>query len=110
MESVVDCANPLAQSALDGFPFAAGQDSRQQVVGKNALGALVVTVDGKGHALVQKCAVRILLATPELGGRQLEQAAMQRRVRLSRHACTIEHLVVAMVERVFGEEIAANAQ
>ena len=100
LEEHVQRGEPLNQPALDRLPFVRRDDARQQIVGKDALGALVVAVDREGHALMQERAVGILLAVAQIRRRQLEQAAMQRLVRLARLARSIEHLVVAVVECV----------
>ena len=53
-EKKIQGGNALGEAALDFAPFLVGNDARQQVVGKNALGAFVVAVDREGDALVQK--------------------------------------------------------
>ena len=59
---------------------------------------------------MQEGAVGILLPVAQLRRRELEQAAIKRLVRRARHARPIEHLVVAVVERVFGKETVVDAK
>ena len=109
LQEHVQRGEPLNQSSLDRLPFARRDDARQQIVGKDALGALVVAIDGECDPLVQERAVGILLSVAQICRRQLEQAAMQRVVRLARLARSIEHLVVTVVECILGKQTVAHA-
>ena len=59
LEEQVDRGQPLRQPALERLPLGGRDDARQQVVGKDALGALVVAVDREGDALGEERACRL---------------------------------------------------
>jgi hypothetical protein len=67
-EEQVERGQSLGQAALDDRPFGGRDDARDQIVRKDALGALFLPVDGEGDALVEKREVGRRLALPELGG------------------------------------------
>ena len=69
LEKQVDRGQPLRQAAIERAPLGGGDDARQQVERKDALGALFVAVDGEGDALRQKGLVGLDLAQPQLLGR-----------------------------------------
>ena len=50
----VERGQALRQAALDRLPLRRGQDARQQVVGKDALGAGLIAVDRERDALLQE--------------------------------------------------------
>ena len=81
LRNMFSAVSALNQAPLDRGPLARRDDARQQIVGKDALGALIVAVDRERHALMQEGAVGILLPLPQVSGRELEQPAIQRLVR-----------------------------
>ena len=109
LEEQVERRQALDETALDRFPLARRDDARQQVVGKDPLCALIVSVDREGHALMEERAVGILLPPPQLGWRELEQALVQRVVGRARHAGSLEHFVITLIEQVVSEEACLNA-
>ena len=72
---------------------AAGDDPRQQIVREDPLGPFLAAVDGEGDALVEEGEVGLLLAAPELLGRELEQLLVQPPVGAARLRAAVEHLV-----------------
>ena len=70
--------------AFNLAPFVVRNDARQQVVGKHALGALVVAIDGEGDALMQKRQIGGLLALAQFLGRKLQQCLKQSLIVLAR--------------------------
>ena len=84
-------------------PLGAGDDARQQVVGEDALGALLVAVDGKRDALVQEREVGLLAAAAELVGRHRLQELEQGAVLRARLTGGGEHLIVSDVELIARE-------
>ena len=53
-EKKIQCGNALREAAFNLLPFVVGDDARQQVVGKNALRAFIISIHREGDALVQK--------------------------------------------------------
>ena len=76
LRAVIRCVRPRSSMSHS----AAGDDAREQVVRKDALGALVAAVDGEGDALVEEGEVRLLLAALQLLGRRASAALEQRAV------------------------------
>ncbi len=54
LEEEVERLHPLDEAGLDFGPFGRGDDAGHQVERKDALGALLVTVDGEGDALAEE--------------------------------------------------------
>ena len=78
VQKQIERGDALRQAALDVAPFRAGDDARQQVVGKDALGAFFAAVDGEGDALIQKREVGGLLAAADFLGGQRGKSFQQR--------------------------------
>ena len=104
LEEQVDRRQPLGQAALERPPLRRGDDARQQVERKDALGALVVAVDGEGDALGQKRLVRFELTLAQLGLGRAAQLLEQRAAVRPRLPRRLEHLVVVGVEHVVAEQ------
>ena len=81
-----------------------GDEARQQVVGKDALGALVAAVDGEGDALGEEGEVGGLLAALQFVRRQAGQGFGQGAVVRAQLAAGLAHLVEGLVERIVSEE------
>ncbi len=90
----------LDQAALDGFPFGAGDDARQKIVGEDAFGALFAAVHGERNALMQKGDIGGLLPAAHLFHRQAEQHFVQRAVMRARYTFRFEHFVIRAIEPV----------
>ena len=73
--------------------------------GKDALGALLVAVDGEGDALGEKRLVGLDLELAELVGRRAPQLVEQGGALRPHLARAIEHLVVGAVTAVAVEQI-----
>ena len=54
VQEKIERGNSLLQTALDLFPFLPGNNSRDEIEGKNPLSALSVAVNGEGDALAQE--------------------------------------------------------
>ena len=89
----IERRDALRQAALDAVPLLGRNQPRQQVVGKDALGALVAPVDGEGDALGEERELGRLLAPLQLVLRAAAPAsrpargsagALPRRARASR--------------------------
>ena len=61
-QEVIERGDALGEAAFDFVPLGGGDEPRQQVVGKDALGSLVAPVDGEGDALGEEGEVGGLLA------------------------------------------------
>ena len=104
VQKVVERGDALGQAALDPVPLLGRNQPRQQVIGKDALRALVAPVDGEGNALVQKRQVRRLLAPLQLLLGQPRQGLGQRPVLRAHLPVPLAHLVECLVERIVSEE------
>ena len=62
VEKEVEGNNALGQATFDDRPFGAGDDAWKQIIGENALCALVCPIDSKGDALMEKGGIGGLLA------------------------------------------------
>jgi hypothetical protein len=102
-QKMIQGRQPLRQAFFNFRPLACGNNSRQQVVWENPLGAFFAPVDGKRDSFVKKCEVSRLLALAQLLRRQPDQSLVQRPVMLPRHAGSGEHLVVCSVQAVVHE-------
>ena len=82
-----------------------GRDQpRQQIVGKDALGALVAAVDGEGDALGEKREVGRLLAPLQLLFGQPRQGLGQRAIVGAHLSARLAHLVECPIERIVSEK------
>src|SRR5947207_2155427 len=97
LQKKIECGDALGQSALNDLPFIAGNDSRQKIVGENALSSLLTSINGERDSLVKKRQVRRLLAFSQVFGRQFEQRAEERLIMRARNARRSEHFVVGVV-------------
>ena len=57
LEKKVEREHALLEPLLDRRPFCRRNDARHQVEGEDALGALLIAVDGEGDALAQEGSV-----------------------------------------------------
>jgi hypothetical protein len=76
-EEEIQGGDALRESALNLAPFLVRNDSRQQIVRKDALRALVVAVHRESNALVKERKVGCLLALSQLFCRKFEQILEQ---------------------------------
>ena len=81
-----------------------GDEARKQVVGEDALGALVAAVDGEGDALGEEGELGGLLAALKLFGGQAGQGLGQGAIVGAHFAAGFAHLVEGAVERIVSEE------
>ena len=102
-EEKIQGGNALGKSALDLPPLLVRDDARKQIIGKYALRALVVAVDGERNPLMQKREVGGLLALAQFFGRKFQQSLEKCPVVVSRHARRGEHLVVGGVELIIAK-------
>ena len=100
----VEGGDALGQSPFELLPLRAGDDARQQIVRKDALGAAAVAVDREGDALVEEGAIGDLLAALQFGGRQRPELLEERRVVGARLPGRAEHLVVGASQGVVVEQ------
>ncbi len=98
----IERLDALLEAGLDARPFGRGDDARQQIGRDDALGRLVIGIDGEGDALMQEGELAGLLAAMQLLGRQSGQPHIERRVMLSHETCVREHLVIGGAQRVIG--------
>src|SRR5580704_14751611 len=99
-EEKIQGRDPLGESALDFFPFGSGNNPRQKVVRKDALGAFVAPIDGEGDSLVEERLIGLVFAAPQLVGPQVQEQVVKGAVLFSRMVEGAEHLVVSAVEKV----------
>src|SRR6266478_7274100 len=84
-------------------PFVVGTDSGEEIIRKDAHGALVVPVYREGDSLVQKRKVRRLLALAHFLGRQLQKGLEKSLIVRPRNSRGLEHLIVGQVDLVIPE-------
>ena len=103
MNEQVQRADPLLEAALDHVPFGGGHDPRDEIEGKDPLGAGAVAVHVEGDPHVQERALGRLLPAQELAvGHRLEQLD-ERPGRGSRLGARLEHLVKESIRLVVRE-------
>ena len=100
----IERGDALREAALDAVPLLRRDEARQQVVGEDALGALVAAVDGEGDALGEEREVGRLLAALQLIGGQAGQGFGKGAVVRAHFAAGLAHLVEGLVERVVSEK------
>jgi hypothetical protein len=100
VQEQIEGSDTLLQSSFDARPFTRGDDARHQIGWDDALGRLIVAVDGEGDALMQERLLTSLLAQPELILRELNEPAMKLCVVGPHPAVGAEHLVVSAAEAV----------
>jgi hypothetical protein len=61
-EEVIEGGDALGEAALNEVPLSRSDQARQQIIGKDALGAFVAAVDGEGDSLGEEGKVGRLLA------------------------------------------------
>ena len=96
--------NPLPETALDRAPFVRRNDSRNNVEGKDALRAGLITIDVEGDPHSKEGLFRSLLITLQLSIIKRGDALEQRARRTAWRTVRAEHLVVETVEFVSVEE------
>ena len=79
-EEEIERGDALGEAALDAVPLLRGDETRQQIVGEDALGAFFAAVDGEGDALGEKRQIGGLLAALQFFGGQTGQRLGQRAV------------------------------
>jgi hypothetical protein len=103
-QEVVEGGDALGEAALNVVPLAGGDESRQQVVGKDALGAFVGSIDREGDSLVEEREIGGLLAPLEFFTGQAGEGFGKRLVRRAQFSSGLAHLVKRAVERVVAKE------
>ena len=73
LQEQVQRRDSLGEPTFDFAPFVVGNDSGEEIIRKDALGALVVPVYREGDSLMQKREVGRLLAFAHFLGRQLQK-------------------------------------
>jgi hypothetical protein len=96
----IQSCDALGKSPFDLLPLLPRDRPRQQIVRKNALCSLLVSVDRKRDSLMQKGEVRRLLALAQLLRRQLEQRFVETLIVRAWASRSLEHLVVGQIELV----------
>ena len=96
----IERGDALGEAALDAIPLLRGDQARQQVVGKDALGALVAAVDGEGDALGEERKIGRLLAALQFFLGQAGQSLGQSAIVRPHFSVRLAHLVECVVERV----------
>jgi hypothetical protein len=109
LQEQVEGGDALGQAALEDAPLGGGDDARDQIVGKDLLGALAAAVDGEGDALVQEREIGGRLALAHLARPHGLEAIEQGLVLRPRLALRVEHLVVGRAEGV-GAELRLRGQ
>ena len=74
LEEKIQRGNTLGEATFDLAPLLVRDDARKQIIGKYALRALVVAVDGERNPLMQKREVGGLLALAQFFGRKFQQS------------------------------------
>jgi hypothetical protein len=92
----VEGGDALDESGLELLPFARGEDARNEIEGKDALDAFLLTVDGEGDALVHERELLQPLAPVDLLVRERLQHAHERAVVRARRAVLVERLVKSL--------------
>ena len=93
------CVSPRSMR----FPFPGGDQARQQIVWKDALGAFFAAVDGEGDALGEESKIDRLLSAAQLVGGQGCQGFGQRAILRTHLSAGRAHLVEGLVERIVSE-------
>ena len=104
LEEEVQRPHALDEARLDLAPFRAGDDARHQIERENALGALLVAVDGEGDALAQKRGIDGRAALLEFLLVQFLKALKERRVMGAHLAFRGKHFVKKIAGLVFIEQ------
>ncbi len=86
--------HPLDAATLDDPPFAGGDAARDGVEGNQALGALLVTVEGEGDAGAVKQQIGFTPALGQQFSRGFGQPAGELAVMRADLACPIVHFIV----------------
>ncbi len=96
----IERGDALGEAALDPVPFLRGDEARQQVVGKDFLGAFVAAVHGERDALGEKRQVGRLLAALQFVGGQAGKRFGERAIVRTHIAVRLAHLVECVIERI----------
>src|SRR5205809_1259672 len=96
LQKKIERGDALGESALNDMPFIAGNDSRQKIVGENALSSLLVSVNGERNSLVKKRQVRRLLAFSQFFRRQFQQRTEEGLIMRARNTRRGEHFIVGI--------------
>ena len=85
-EEEIEGGQALREAFFDLRPFVSGNDSRNQIVGEDALGAFFAAVHREGDAFLEEREIGGLLAFAQFFGSQAEQRALERLIVLARDA------------------------
>src|SRR5439155_10388874 len=104
VQEKIERGNSLLQTALDLFPFLSRNNSRDEIEGKNPLGALSVAVNGEGDALAQESERGQVTFAIEFSFGQLGETLQQPLVMGPGPARRGKHFIVKFARIVVGEE------
>ena len=104
VQEKIERGDSLFQTALDLFPFLGGDNSRNQIEGKNSLGPLRIVVNSEGDALAQESERSQLTFAIEFVFLQLGETLQQSLVMRPGLSRRTKHFVVEFAGIVFGEE------
>ena len=94
------CVSPRSMR----FPFPGGDQARQQIVWKDALGAFFAPVDGESDALGEESKIDRLLAAAQFVGGKGSESLSQRAILRTHFSARRPHFIVGLVERVVAEK------
>ena len=93
VQEKVERGDALRQSPLDDFPFVRGNNARDQIERKDALGAARVAIDVEGHALTQKREVHGMPPAVKLVAGKFPKQVVKFAVVRKHIGAAIDHLV-----------------
>src|SRR5947209_15987098 len=100
LQKKVQGDNALLQPTLDHFPLGAWNNTRQEVMRKNAFRTFAPAINGKRNALIKKRLVRFLFAAPQLFRRLIQQTRIKLAIVASRASGSAKHLVISRCQSI----------
>jgi hypothetical protein len=100
----IQCRNALGQAAFNAVPFLCGDQSRQQVIGKNAFSAFIATLHSECDALGEERKVRRLFSALQFIGWEAGESFSKSAIWGAQAAVSLAHFVVGLVEGIVSEE------
>src|SRR6266550_197601 len=104
VQEEVERGDSLFQTAFDFLPFRGGDNSRNQIEGKNSLGPLRIAINSESDALAQKSERSQLTFAVEFVFLQLGETLQQSLVMRPGLSRRTKHFVVELAGIVLGEE------